>query len=174
MQAPPPLPNIFTHAQAPPHLTAHLPLPSAITIRKHTHLWRLDADVFVELRVRQRQLHRLLDLLDLLLQAADVGVGLAGRVLHLHNVDRRVDVVAQDAHHVVALRRGAVQIAQVKRMDGVVPCHRAVTAWRQATPTHPNPRSPHPALPPHHTLLCSSTVDPGSSCVLSTNDMMLT
>ena len=44
----------------------------------------LDADVLVQLGVRKRQLHSLLDLRDLLLQAAHVCVRLERRLLHLH------------------------------------------------------------------------------------------
>ena len=44
----------------------------------------LDANVLVQLRVRQRQLHSFLDLLHLLLQPSHVRIGLQGRLLHLH------------------------------------------------------------------------------------------
>jgi hypothetical protein len=43
-------------------------------------------------------------LLDLLLQAAHVGVRLRGRLLHLHHAHSWVRLVCQDAHHLVALR----------------------------------------------------------------------
>ena len=48
------------------------------------YLGRLDADVLIQLRVRQRQLHSFLDLLHLLLQPSYVRIGLQGRLLHLH------------------------------------------------------------------------------------------
>ncbi|GIX62960.1 uncharacterized protein BcabD6B2_23950 [Babesia caballi] len=64
---------------------------------------RADPNVLVQLRVGQRELHRLLDLLDLLLQPSDVRVGLQGRAVHLHERHQGVRVVQQDAHHAVGL-----------------------------------------------------------------------
>mmetsp|Transcript_1778 Transcript_1778/g.3834 ORF Transcript_1778/g.3834 Transcript_1778/m.3834 type:complete len:429 (-) Transcript_1778:221-1507(-) len=58
-------------------------------------LGRADADVLVELRVRERQLDRLLDLLDLRLQPADVGVRLDGRLVHLHHAHHRIRLVGE-------------------------------------------------------------------------------
>jgi hypothetical protein len=48
-------------------------------------LGRLDAHVLIELWARERQLHSLLDLLHLLVQAANVCIGLQGSLLHLHD-----------------------------------------------------------------------------------------
>ena len=47
------------------------------------HLGGLDADVFIELGVREGQLHSFLDLLDLLLETAHICIGLQGSLLHL-------------------------------------------------------------------------------------------
>mmetsp|Transcript_10690 Transcript_10690/g.27212 ORF Transcript_10690/g.27212 Transcript_10690/m.27212 type:complete len:286 (-) Transcript_10690:281-1138(-) len=56
-------------------------------------LGRLDADFLVEFGMGQRQLDGFLDLLDLLLEAADVGVGLQGRLVDLHHRDHGIRVV---------------------------------------------------------------------------------
>jgi hypothetical protein len=80
---------------SPACLTPPQPCPAFLP----SHLWRLDTDVLVQLGVSQRQLHGLLDFLNLRLQPADVGVGLGGRVLHLHDADCRVGLVAEDTHH---------------------------------------------------------------------------
>ncbi len=48
-----------------------------------SNLRRLYADVLVQLRMREGQLNCLLDLLDLLFQAAHVGIRLRWRLLHL-------------------------------------------------------------------------------------------
>lgn len=74
------------HQQAPPHRWQldpngrHRP-PDPPT----THLWRLDPDVLIQLRVGERQLHGLLDLLDLAVQPAHIRVGLGGGVVHLQH-----------------------------------------------------------------------------------------
>ena len=47
------------------------------------YLGRLDADVLIQLRVRQRQLHSFLDLLHLLLEPTYVCIGLQRSLLHL-------------------------------------------------------------------------------------------
>ena len=47
------------------------------------HLGGLDADVLIDLRVREGQLHGFIDILHLLLKAAHVCIGLQGRLLHL-------------------------------------------------------------------------------------------
>lgn len=48
-----------------------------------THLWWLDADVLVQLWVREGQLNRLLDFLHLLLKTTHVRIALQGSLLHL-------------------------------------------------------------------------------------------
>ena len=57
-------------------------------------LGRLDVHLLVALRVGEGQLDALLDLL---VEAADVGVGLLRRLLQLHDGDHGVGVVAEDA-----------------------------------------------------------------------------
>ena len=57
-------------------------------------LGRLDVHLLVALRVGEGQLDALLDLL---VEAADVGVGLLQRLLQLHDGDHGVGVVAEDA-----------------------------------------------------------------------------
>ncbi len=54
-----------------------------IYVGRRVYLGWLDADVLVELRVGQGQLHRLLDFHDLLLQTPHICVGLLRRLLHL-------------------------------------------------------------------------------------------
>eukprot|EP00760_Papus_ankaliazontas_P002325 PhM_4_TR10948/c1_g5_i1/m.88486 len=66
-------------------------------------LRRLDADVLVELRVREGVLDGLLDLLDLRLETADVGVRLERRLVHLHDADEGVHLVGENANNGVAL-----------------------------------------------------------------------
>ena len=73
---------------------------AGLAVEDHA-LGRLDANVLVELRVRERQLDRLLDLRDLLVEAADVRVALGGRLLHLHDLHERVRLVAEHADDVV-------------------------------------------------------------------------
>ena len=76
---------------------------AGLSIQDHA-LGRPDADVLVQLRVGEGQLDRLLDLLDLRLQAPDVRVRLEGRLVDLHDRDHGVRVVleyANDAHRLV-------------------------------------------------------------------------
>mmetsp|Transcript_23050 Transcript_23050/g.36941 ORF Transcript_23050/g.36941 Transcript_23050/m.36941 type:complete len:416 (+) Transcript_23050:163-1410(+) len=84
-------------------------------IQNHA-LRRLDPDVLVNLGMRHRQLHRLFDLLDLLLETANVGIRLERRLVHLHHVHHGVSLVAQDAHHrehFVVEQHGARRLQQV-------------------------------------------------------------
>lgn len=52
-----------------------------------------DSQIFVNLGVGQREFNSLLDLLDLLLETTDVGIGLGGSLLHLHDVKHGVSLV---------------------------------------------------------------------------------
>lgn len=73
-------------------------------------LGRLDAHLVVELGVRQGKLDGLLDLLDLRIEAADVGVRLARRLFELHDRDHRVGIVGEhtdDRHRLVVQQHGA-------------------------------------------------------------------
>ena len=68
------------------------------------------------------ELYWLFDLLDLLVESSDVGVGLLGGLLQLHNRHHRVCVVAQHTHHSVDLNiRNQVKhigLLQVNPFDG--------------------------------------------------------
>mmetsp|Transcript_22528 Transcript_22528/g.72949 ORF Transcript_22528/g.72949 Transcript_22528/m.72949 type:complete len:408 (-) Transcript_22528:387-1610(-) len=66
-------------------------------------LRRLDAHVLVKFGVRQRKLDGLLDFLNLVLEATDVGIRLQRCLVHLHDADQGVDLVGQDADHAEAL-----------------------------------------------------------------------
>mmetsp|Transcript_23005 Transcript_23005/g.47774 ORF Transcript_23005/g.47774 Transcript_23005/m.47774 type:complete len:345 (+) Transcript_23005:164-1198(+) len=59
-------------------------------------LWRLDAHILVQLGMRQRQLHSLLDLLNLLLKTTNVGVILQRCLVHLHDTYQGVHLISQD------------------------------------------------------------------------------
>mmetsp|Transcript_52654 Transcript_52654/g.124619 ORF Transcript_52654/g.124619 Transcript_52654/m.124619 type:complete len:354 (-) Transcript_52654:286-1347(-) len=79
-------------------------------------LGRLDANILVELRVCHGQLHRLLDLLDLSLEAADVRVGLERRLVDLHHRHQGVHVVREHPHdrkHLVVGEDGAARLEEV-------------------------------------------------------------
>ena len=75
-----------------------------------------DANVLVQLGVGQGQLDGLLDLLDLVLQPADVGVGFQRRLLDLHDGDHGVGVVgeyADDGHGLVVKEDGGAGLEEV-------------------------------------------------------------
>lgn len=55
-----------------------------------------------------------LDLHDLRLEAANVGVGLKGRLLHLHDAHHRVRVIGEDAHHGHHLSKQAGEPTSIK------------------------------------------------------------
>jgi len=76
-----------------------------------THLGLFDAQRLEELGVLDGQLDHFLDLLDLLVQAADHLVGGVGHLLHHHQGHQRVHLVGQDLVQrvaVVAQRHAAV------------------------------------------------------------------
>ncbi len=93
----------------------------------------LDADVLVQLRVGQGQLDGLLDLLDLVLEPADVGVGFQRRLLDLHDGDHGIGVVGEDAddgHGLVVEEDGRPRLEEVlvdagKDVDVVLRPHAA-------------------------------------------------
>lgn len=66
-------------------------------------LWRLDAHFLVVLWVGQRKFDRLLDLLNLRVQATDIRVGLLRGLLELHHSHHRIGIVAQDSNDGVNL-----------------------------------------------------------------------
>eukprot|EP00126_Sphaerothecum_destruens_P015542 Sdes_comp9561_c0_seq1m1037 len=59
----------------------------------------LDPHLFVKLRVRERELHRLFDFLDLSFEAANIGIRLFGGLLELHNRHHGVNIVCEDTNH---------------------------------------------------------------------------
>jgi predicted metalloenzyme YecM len=67
---------------------------------------RVDADLLVELKVSQRQLDRLANLLLLHVETADIRVAHVRLLVHLHHLDRRVSLGRQNLHH---CRRVTVQ-----------------------------------------------------------------
>ncbi|GMS79169.1 hypothetical protein PENTCL1PPCAC_1344, partial [Pristionchus entomophagus] len=72
------------------------------SVENHT-LGRLDAHLLVVLWVRERELDRLLDLLNLLIESSDVGVRLLRRLLQLHHRNHGVRVVREHADDGVCL-----------------------------------------------------------------------
>ena len=70
---------------------------------KNDTLRRLDSHFLVKLRVRKWQFDRLLDLLNLLVETADVRVRFGRRLFQLHHADHRIRVIPQHAHNRVRL-----------------------------------------------------------------------
>mmetsp|Transcript_25046 Transcript_25046/g.79035 ORF Transcript_25046/g.79035 Transcript_25046/m.79035 type:complete len:206 (+) Transcript_25046:707-1324(+) len=60
-------------------------------------LGRADANVLIQLRMSERQLHSLLDLLDLGLEPSDVRVRFERRLVHLHHRHHRVGLISEKA-----------------------------------------------------------------------------
>mmetsp|Transcript_14690 Transcript_14690/g.41334 ORF Transcript_14690/g.41334 Transcript_14690/m.41334 type:complete len:292 (+) Transcript_14690:196-1071(+) len=88
---------------------------SRLAVKDHS-LWRLYANVLVELRVCQWQLDCLLDFLDLCLQTTDVCVGLKRRLVDLHDADHGVRLIVEDtnhAEHLVVQQNGAARLELV-------------------------------------------------------------
>mmetsp|Transcript_11041 Transcript_11041/g.31994 ORF Transcript_11041/g.31994 Transcript_11041/m.31994 type:complete len:476 (+) Transcript_11041:3213-4640(+) len=104
---------------------------SRFSVQDHT-LGGLDSDILVELGVRKRKLHRLLDFLDLVLEASNVGVALEWRLFHLHDAHHGIGVVLEypdDTHRLVVQQNGAPGLEQVlvdagENVDVVFGTHR--------------------------------------------------
>ena len=52
-----------------------------------------DTDVFVELRVSERKLHRFFDFLNLLLEATNISIGLLRDSIHNHHIHHRISII---------------------------------------------------------------------------------
>ena len=114
---------------------------------------------YVQLRVCQRQLDGLFDLLDLILQAANVGVRLERRFLHL---DVEVLSVSAGQRIVQALR--STRSAQA-RTDYAPRVRERKRARARTFMTDTRGSASSDRMPTtDNTLLCKSTEHPGSSC----------
>lgn len=65
----------------------------------HTYLWWLDANVLIQLRVCEGQLHSLLDLLHLLLKTTNVCIALQRRLLNLQAVQYSAHTQSDNTHN---------------------------------------------------------------------------
>ena len=116
---------------------------------------------YAQFGVCQRQLDGLLDLLDLVLEAADVGVRLQRRFLHLTREQRRpsVQAVYFTSFALMAWRASAHGLYRQEVREREPAGARAfMTDTRGSASSDRMPTT-------DNTLLCKSTEHPGSSCV---------